>query len=75
MPTHRPPQPETPARDAFTIHRARVADDMQLAYLREGVGGYDFMVEPFEDARRLAAGWAPYQLEWGRPMSEPPLIV
>jgi pimeloyl-ACP methyl ester carboxylesterase len=37
--------------------------------------GFDFMVEPFEDARRLAAGWAPYQLEYGRPMSEPPLIL
>ncbi len=36
---------------------------------------YDFMVEPFEDARRLAAGWAPYQLEYGRPMSEPPLLA
>ncbi len=35
---------------------------------------YDFMVEPFEDLRRLAAGWAPYQLEYGRPMSEPPLL-
>ena len=36
---------------------------------------FDFMVEPFEDARRLAAGWAPYQIEYGRPMSEPPLIL
>jgi pimeloyl-ACP methyl ester carboxylesterase len=36
---------------------------------------YDFMVEPFEDARRLAASWAPYQLEWGRTMSEPPLLT
>jgi len=36
---------------------------------------YDFMTEPFEDARRLCAGWAPYQLEWGRPMSEPPLLA
>ena len=35
---------------------------------------YDFMVEPFEDARRLAASWAPYQLAYGRPMSEPPLL-
>jgi pimeloyl-ACP methyl ester carboxylesterase len=37
--------------------------------------GFDFMVEPFEDAERLAAGWAPYQLEYGRPMSEMPLIM
>jgi pimeloyl-ACP methyl ester carboxylesterase len=36
---------------------------------------FDFMVEPFEDARRLAASWAPYQLEYGRPMSEPPLFA
>jgi pimeloyl-ACP methyl ester carboxylesterase len=36
---------------------------------------YDFMTEPFGDARRLAAAWAPYQLEFGRPMSEPPLFL
>jgi pimeloyl-ACP methyl ester carboxylesterase len=36
---------------------------------------YDFMVEPFEDIQRLAAGWAPYQLQYGRPMSEPPLLA
>ncbi len=36
---------------------------------------FDFMVEPFEDARRLAASWAPYQLEYDRPMSELPLIL
>jgi pimeloyl-ACP methyl ester carboxylesterase len=36
---------------------------------------YDFMVEPFEDARRLASGWAVYQLEWDRPMTEMPLVM
>ena len=36
---------------------------------------YDFMTEPFGDLERLAAGWAPYQLQWGRPMSEPPLMA
>lgn len=36
---------------------------------------FDFMIEPFEDARRLAASWAPYQLQYGRPMSEPPLLA
>ncbi len=36
---------------------------------------FDFMTEPFEDARRLAAGWAPYQLQYGRPMTEPPLLA
>ncbi len=35
---------------------------------------FDFMTEPFADIRRLSAGWAPYQLEYGRPMSEPPLL-
>jgi len=35
----------------------------------------DFMTEPFADAARLAASWAPYQLAYGRPMSEPPLLA
>jgi pimeloyl-ACP methyl ester carboxylesterase len=35
---------------------------------------YDFMTEPFEDARRLYAGWAPYQIEWGREMVEPAML-
>lgn len=36
---------------------------------------FEFMVEPFEDPEKLAASWAPYQLQYGRPMSEPPLIM
>ena len=36
---------------------------------------FDFMVEPFEDPKKLAASWAPYQLQYDRPMSEPPLIM
>jgi pimeloyl-ACP methyl ester carboxylesterase len=40
-----------------------------------GEDDFDFMVEPFEDARRIAASWAPYQLEYGRPMSEIPLLM
>ncbi|HPG25729.1 MAG TPA: alpha/beta hydrolase, partial [Myxococcota bacterium] len=36
---------------------------------------YDFMTEPFADIERLAAAWAPYQLEHGRPMSEMPLVT
>ncbi len=36
---------------------------------------YHFMAEPFEDLRRLAASWAPYQLEHGRPMSELPMLM
>ena len=34
----------------------------------------DFMAEPFLDARRLAASWAPYQLQYGRKMSEMPML-
>jgi len=36
---------------------------------------FDFMTEPFADIRRLSAAWAPYQLQYGRPMSEPPLVA
>jgi pimeloyl-ACP methyl ester carboxylesterase len=34
----------------------------------------DFMTEPFADAAHLAASWAPYQLAYGRKLSEPPLL-
>ncbi|WP_199178216.1 alpha/beta fold hydrolase [Mycobacterium hubeiense] len=34
----------------------------------------DFMTEPFADEARLRAGWASYQLAYGRPMSEIPLM-
>lgn len=36
---------------------------------------YDFMSEPFSDAARLQAAWAPYQLAYDRPMSEMPLVL
>jgi pimeloyl-ACP methyl ester carboxylesterase len=36
---------------------------------------YDFMTEPFSDIERLAAAWAPYQLQYGRPMSEVPMLM
>lgn len=36
---------------------------------------FDFMTEPFADARRLAASWAPYQLQYDRPMAEAPLLA
>ncbi|WP_419918488.1 alpha/beta fold hydrolase [Candidatus Poriferisocius sp.] len=39
-----------------------------------GEDDYDFMTEPFADLERLAAGWAVYQLEYARPMSEPPMM-
>jgi pimeloyl-ACP methyl ester carboxylesterase len=54
MPLPRPPQPETPARDAFEIHRSRVADDMQIAYLREGIGGYPLvLVHGYPETKRI----------------------
>lgn len=34
----------------------------------------DFMTEPFADEARLRAGWASYQLAYGRAMSEIPLM-
>ena len=40
----RPVQPETPPRDAFSIQRAEVTDGIELAYLREGVGGYPLLL-------------------------------
>ena len=36
---------------------------------------FDFMAQPFEDAGKLAASWAPYQLQYDRPMSEVPMIM
>ena len=54
MPSIRPDQPETPARDAFDLHRARVAEDMQLAYLREGTGGYPLvLVHGYPETKRI----------------------
>jgi len=54
MPVPRPPQPETPARDAFEIHKAQVADDMGLAYIREGVGGYPLLlVHGYPETKRV----------------------
>ena len=43
-PRFRPPQPETPAPDAFTIHRSVVRDELALAYVREGVGGVPLLL-------------------------------
>ena len=54
MPAPRPPQPPTPAPDAFEIHRARVADDMQIAFIREGVGGYPLLlVHGYPETKRI----------------------
>ena len=54
MPTPRPAQPETPARDAFEIHRAEVAEDLSLAYLLEGAGGYPLvLVHGYPETKRI----------------------
>jgi pimeloyl-ACP methyl ester carboxylesterase len=54
MPAPRPPQPATPAPDAFKIHRAQVADGMNLAYIREGVGGYPLLlVHGYPETKRV----------------------
>lgn len=54
MPKPRPEQPETPAPDAFEIHRARVAPDMTLAFLREGVGGYPLvLIHGYPETKRI----------------------
>jgi len=34
----------------------------------------DFMTEPFATGERLRASWAAYQLAYGRPVSEPPIM-
>jgi pimeloyl-ACP methyl ester carboxylesterase len=34
----------------------------------------DFMTEPFATEERMRASWACYQLQYGRPMSEPPIL-
>jgi pimeloyl-ACP methyl ester carboxylesterase len=39
-----------------------------------GQADVDFMTEPFADEARLRAGWASYQLAYGRPMPEFPLM-
>ncbi len=41
---HRAPQPDTPARDAFTVHRAEVEPGLTLAFIREGIGGYPLLL-------------------------------
>jgi len=54
VPSFRPPQPETPPRDAFTVHRAPVEDGLELAYLREGVGGYPLvLVHGYPETKRI----------------------
>jgi pimeloyl-ACP methyl ester carboxylesterase len=50
----RPPQPSTPATDAFTIHRAEVAEGISLAYVREGIGGYPLLlIHGYPETKRI----------------------
>ena len=51
---HRPAQPPTPAPDAFEIHRGPVADGLELAYVREGVGGYPLLlIHGYPETKRI----------------------
>ena len=50
----RPSQPTTPAVDAFTIHRSKVAGDLELAYVREGIGGYPLLlIHGYPETKRI----------------------
>ena len=50
----RPTQPETPAPDAFRIHRAKVDGDLELAFVREGIGGYPLLlVHGYPETKRI----------------------
>lgn len=50
----RPPQPPTPAADAFEIHRAAVDGELSIAFVREGVGGYPLLlIHGFPETKRI----------------------
>lgn len=55
--THRPAQPETPAADAFPVQRARVRDELEIAWVRAGEGGYPLL---------LLHGWPETKRIWWR---------
>ena len=55
--THRPRQPPTPAPDAFAIHKARVRDELDIAWVRAGEGGYPLL---------LLHGWPETKRIWWR---------
>lgn len=53
-PRHRPTQPPAPPADAFTIHRAVVAPDVSLAFVREGIGGAPLLlVHGYPETKRI----------------------
>ncbi|MGA4545948.1 alpha/beta fold hydrolase [Uniformispora flossi] len=55
----RPAQPPTPPLDAFAVHRAAVPptpgrDGLEIAYLREGVGGYPLLlIHGYPETKRI----------------------
>ena len=50
----RPAQPPTPGPDAFTIRHAQVATGVDLAYVREGVGGYPLLlIHGYPETKRI----------------------
>ena len=52
----RPAQPATPAADAFTIHRSDIGNGLELAYVREGVGGYPLLlIHGYPETKRICA--------------------
>ena len=40
----RPEQPETPTANAFEVRRALIRDELSLAFVRQGVGGYPLLL-------------------------------
>jgi pimeloyl-ACP methyl ester carboxylesterase len=55
--THRPPPPPPPPPDAFAIHKARVRDELDIAWVRAGEGGYPLL---------LLHGWPETKRIWWR---------
>ena len=52
--THRPPQPETPAADAFAVQRATLSTGVELAFIREGVGGFPLLLlHGYPESKRI----------------------
>jgi len=46
--------PPTPAADAFRVQRARVRDELEIAFVREGVGGYPLLlVHGYPETKRI----------------------
>jgi len=53
-PRLRPAQPPTPSPDAFTIHRAELDTGVELAYVREGVGGDPLLlIHGYPETKRI----------------------